>query len=119
MKNSDLVSIIVPVYNVQEYLRDCIRSILQQMYKNIEVLLVNDGSTDESGKNVSYISLEEPNIWQKHILKIASNLDIDSRVKMSYNLEQLGLDISIETEKLLKIYKESIIEKDTTFKMDV
>ncbi|MFI3084414.1 MULTISPECIES: glycosyltransferase family 2 protein [Streptococcus] len=50
MKNSDLVSIIVPVYNVQEYLRDCIISILQQTYKNIEVLLVNDGSTDESGK---------------------------------------------------------------------
>lgn len=46
--NNDLISVIVPVYNVSNYLRKCIDSILQQSYQNIEVILVDDGSTDAS-----------------------------------------------------------------------
>lgn len=43
-----LVSIIVPVFNVEEYLERCLISIKNQTYSNIEVLIVNDGSTDNS-----------------------------------------------------------------------
>lgn len=43
------ISIIVPVYNVQNYLDSCIQSILNQTFKDFEVILVNDGSTDKSG----------------------------------------------------------------------
>lgn len=42
------ISIIVPVYNVQDYLERCIKSLINQTYKNIEIILVNDGSTDNS-----------------------------------------------------------------------
>lgn len=45
-----LVSILIPVYNVEQYLDECIQSALDQTYPNIEVVLVNDGSTDRSGE---------------------------------------------------------------------
>ena len=46
----ELVSVIVPVYNVELYLKFCVESIIMQTYENLEIILVDDGSTDESGK---------------------------------------------------------------------
>lgn len=46
----DKISVIVPVYNMELHLRECINSLINQTYKNIEVILVDDGSTDSSGK---------------------------------------------------------------------
>ena len=43
------VSVIIPVYNVQEYLKECLESIINQTYKKIEIIIINDGSTDDSG----------------------------------------------------------------------
>lgn len=48
IKKSNLISVIVPIYNVELYLDQCITSILNQTYKNLQVILVNDGSTDRS-----------------------------------------------------------------------
>ncbi|MBE5744190.1 MAG: glycosyltransferase family 2 protein [Clostridiales bacterium] len=44
-----LISVIVPVYNVEPYLERCVNSIINQTYKNLEILLIDDGSTDNSG----------------------------------------------------------------------
>lgn len=46
----ELVSIIVPVYNTEKYLQECVESICKQSYKNLEIIIINDGSTDSSGK---------------------------------------------------------------------
>lgn len=45
----EMITIIVPVYNAEEYLDSCLGSIIHQTYKNIEVIIINDGSTDRSG----------------------------------------------------------------------
>lgn len=47
---NELVSIIVPVYNVERYLDKCIESICGQTYKHLEIILIDDGATDNSGE---------------------------------------------------------------------
>ena len=47
---NETISIIIPVYNVEKYLNKCLNSVIEQTYKNIEVILIDDGSTDNSGK---------------------------------------------------------------------
>lgn len=46
----NLISIIVPVYNAECHLAQCIESIINQKYSNLQIILVDDGSTDQSGK---------------------------------------------------------------------
>ena len=50
MNENPKISIIIPVYNVEQYLRHCLDSIINQTYKNLEIICIDDGSTDNSGK---------------------------------------------------------------------
>ena len=80
---NDLISVIVPVYNVEKYLNDCIESIISQVYSNLEIILIDDGSLDNSGK-----------ICDEYAKK-------DSRIKVIHkenggvsSARNIGLDIS-------------------------
>lgn len=53
------ISIIVPIYNVEAYLQKCLSSILDQTYRQFELILVNDGSTDASGEICDYFAINE------------------------------------------------------------
>lgn len=79
-----IITVIIPVYNVEEYLRECIESILGQSYSNLEIILVDDGSTDCSGNICDYYS------------------SIDSRVKVIHkengglsNARNVAIDVCV------------------------
>jgi glycosyltransferase involved in cell wall biosynthesis len=50
MNNNDLISVVIPIYNSEKFLNDSIESVINQTYKNIEIICINDGSTDDSLK---------------------------------------------------------------------
>lgn len=54
---NELVSIVVPIYNVEKYIDRCLETIVKQTYQNLEIILVDDGSTDLSG--------EKCDLWKK------------------------------------------------------
>lgn len=61
-----LISIIIPVYNVQNYLSQCLNSVLGQTYKNLEIIAINDGSTDNSGKILDQYAKNDPRLKVIH-----------------------------------------------------
>lgn len=66
MVNDTKFSVLIPVYNVEKYLRECVDSVLCQSYKNFEIILVDDGSTDSSGRMCDEYARENENIKVIH-----------------------------------------------------
>lgn len=56
MNKNPLITVIVPIYNVEAYLEQCIRSVLEQSYGEFELILVDDGSKDKSGQIVDQMA---------------------------------------------------------------
>ena len=79
---SQLISIIIPVYNVQNYIHHCIQSVLCQTYEHFEALLIDDGSTDESGRICDYYAKLDSRVKVIHKnnggVSSARNIGIDN-----------------------------------------
>lgn len=60
MPDNPLISVIIPVYNVEEYLPDCLNSLLESTYQNLEIICVNDGSPDNSAAILEQYAAKDP-----------------------------------------------------------
>lgn len=98
---NSLVSIIIPVYNVEIYLKEAVRSICEQTYENLEIILVNDGSTDNSGILCNQLAREDKRI--KVIHKKNGGLS---------SARNAGLDIALGNY-ILFIDSDDFVDKDT------
>ena len=82
MNKQNLISVIVPIYNVEKYLKQCLDSIINQTYKNLEIILIDDGSTDNCGKICDDYALKDNRIKVIHKqnggLSSARNIGLDT-----------------------------------------
>lgn len=100
-----LVTIVIPVYNAEKYLEECLKSVICQSYKNLEIILINDGSSDTSGEICE---------------RFASS---DDRVKVIHNdnhgvsySRNLGISIA-NGKKILFIDSDDTIDENFVMKM--
>ena len=77
-KSDPVVSIIIPVYNVQDYLSECLDSILNQTYKNIEIVAVDDGSQDKSPEILRSLGKNTPIFVSSSKKKIKDKLSLET-----------------------------------------
>ena len=112
-RTEPLISVIVPIYNVEQYLENCINSILNQTYRNLEVILVDDGSPDNCGKICDRYSDKDPRIKVIHKLNgglsDARNKGIDT-AEGEY-LTFVDSDDTILPEMIDKLYQRIVIDQ--------
>ena len=111
---NDLISVIVPIYNVEKYLSECIDSIINQTYKNIEIILVDDGSLDSCGAICDEYAKKDNRIKVIHKenggLSDARNHGID--LAMGKYIAFVDSDDYINEQYLEKLYN-AIIDNNT------
>ena len=100
-KENPLISIIIPIYNVEQYLKECVISVCQQTYGNLEIILVNDGSTDNSG-----------NICKELAIKDCRIIIINKENGGLSSARNTGIDIA-KGDFLFFLDGDDFIEKDT------
>lgn len=115
MNDLPLISILIPVYNTQKYVKSCLLSILNQTYKNIEVIVVDDGSTDDSLKVINEVAATDSRIKvfhkenEKNIAKVR-NFSLSKMSGQYFTF--IDSDDYINKNHILNLYT-SMIEYDS------
>ena len=111
--NKNLLSVIIPVYNAEKYIEDCLESIIKQTYKNLEIILVDDGSTDNSYKLCENYMSKDNRIKVFHKenggVSSARNLGIDNA--SGEYITFVDIDDSLSADMYEKMMTKLISEK--------
>ncbi len=123
MQDNVLVSVIVPVYNVEKYLEECVNSLTSQTYSNLEILLIDDGSTDGSGNICDSLAKEDARIRVFHLqnggVSNARNFGIENAKGeyLSFVDSDDWVDLDMYEKMVQKIQLKSCEEVDAVFCM--
>ncbi|EOI0733335.1 TPA: glycosyltransferase family 2 protein [Campylobacter jejuni] len=101
------VGVVIPIYNVEKYLKECLDSVINQTYKNLQVVLVNDGSTDENSFNIA----------KEYTLKDERFILFDKKNGGHSSAENVGIEY-FSGEYILK-NKTQILEKNSLIEFNI
>jgi glycosyltransferase involved in cell wall biosynthesis len=87
MINKTLVSVVIPVYNMEDYLEETVNSVLQSTYPNIEIILMDDGSSDKSPLIGKKLSEQHPSIF----FYSQTNKGVAAARNMPYRLPRVNI----------------------------
>ena len=108
--NDDLISVIIPVYNIEKLLSKCIESVISQTYSNIEIILIDDGSTDSSGNICDeYLSKDSRiKVFHKKNGGLSSARNYGIKESTGNYLFFLDSDDFVDSNIIKKLYKNLI-----------
>lgn len=110
------VSVIVPIYKVEKYLRRCVDSILEQTYPNLEVILINDGSPDQCGEMIEEFAKKDSRIITVH--KENGGLSDARNAGMAYATGEFTLFVDSD-DWLERNMVQTLVETSRTYKADI
>ena len=101
-----LISVIIPIFNAQEHLEQCIRSVMSQTLRDIEIICIDDGSTDRSPQMIDQLAQEDPRLIVQHVSNGGAGKarNIGLRMAKGKYLSFLDADDFFEPEMLEKAY---------------
>lgn len=108
-----LISIIIPVFNKEKYIAECLTSIITQTYTNLEILLIDDGSTDKSGQICDQFSNEDKRIKVIHKANggVSSARNTGLRLAQGECISFVDADDCVDKEYISKMYEKIIDTK--------
>lgn len=108
-----LISVIIPVYNVSHYLRVCLESVVSQTYKCLEIILVDDGSTDDSGKICDEYAKKDSRIVVIHKMNEGVSVARNTALKVAHGeyISFIDSDDFVDLDFINKLYN-GLIQND-------
>lgn len=117
IEKNELVSVIIPVYNVEQYLENCVRTVINQTYSELEIILIDDGSTDKSSSLCDKLANEDDRITVVHKQNEGLGAARNDGIKISAGAylvfidsdDYISIDYVSELLKILKLTKSDLI----------
>ncbi len=118
---NDLVSVIIPVYNSEKTLRKCVESVQNQTYKNLEIILVDDGAFDDSSVICDTISLEDNRVQTVHVKNGGAGKARNTGIYMSHGQYIVFVDSDdyIEDSMILELCQRIKLDKSDACTSDL